>query len=70
MRQGPQAVVLNEGPRRKETPLCTSGFKLSGRVQTCARWSREERDLPIGGAGAHWSEVEVVWGPLNLRLVD
>lgn len=63
-------MVLDEGPRRKETPLCTLGFKLSRHAQTVTPWSGEERDLSMGGTGAHWSEVKVVWGPLNLRLVD
>lgn len=36
-------MVLDEGPRRKKTPLCTLGFKLSRHAQTVCtvEWGRE-----------------------------
>ena len=36
-----------------------------GMRRQCAPWSGEERDLSMGGTGARWSEVKVVWGPLE-----
>lgn len=47
-------MVLNEGPRRKETPLYTSGFKLSRRVQTVCT-VEQGRDGSSYGRG--WSPL-------------